>query len=151
ALLRQRFRSSLRLHLDRQKRRGHGDAQPPFAIQLAPIEDLVGIHLMPACHSGHRCPSYQCLFHDVSTLFNGSAPLLFLRRAFCSTLTECVHGSFSVGTLKCVHPAHPLPTTHTLYRGLQPDAYGSASLNLFLCMSQVAVPVVGKLGLIAIA
>jgi len=67
-------------------------AQPPFAIQLAPIEDLVGIHLMPACRSGHRCPRHQCLFHDVSTLFKGSAPLL-LRRACRSTLTKCVHTS----------------------------------------------------------
>ena len=36
------------------------------------------------------------VFHDVSALFNGSAPLLLLRRAHRHTLTECVHDSLTV-------------------------------------------------------
>src|SRR5271169_307658 len=88
-----RFCGSLRLHLHRQKMCSHADAQPPFAIQLAPVEHLVGIHIVSSGHSRHRGPRHQRLLHNVPSLFNGSAPLLRLRHLHLRHLTQCVHVS----------------------------------------------------------
>jgi len=53
---------------------------------------------------GPRCPRHQCIFHDVSTLFNCSSPLLLVRRAYSGTLTECVHSPPQCGHFQlCPH------------------------------------------------
>jgi hypothetical protein len=95
---------------------GYVDPQSSFPIQLSPVENLVGIHVMSTRHSRHRRPGHQRLLHDVPPFFNGSAPLLLPRRARRSILTECVH----VPSVWAHTTVSTLPSSSTtLYRGSQ--------------------------------
>src|SRR5262249_30568781 len=42
--------------------------EPPFAIELSPMEDLVRIDAMPSCDDGDRCSWLQRLFHYLTPL-----------------------------------------------------------------------------------
>src|SRR5262249_25977169 len=39
-------------------------AQPSFVIELPPVEHLIGIHVVPSCHSRDRGSRHQRLFYN---------------------------------------------------------------------------------------
>ncbi len=58
-------------------------AQPtPFAVLVAPLEDLVGVHSVFTRYTRDRCARHQCRFHD---------PPLLLRRAIHSLRPATIH------------------------------------------------------------
>src|SRR5271167_778050 len=62
-------RARRRLHRDRQQLdRAGALAEPPCTIQLAPIEDLVGINPVRPCHTRHRCAHGERLLDDLPLL-----------------------------------------------------------------------------------
>jgi hypothetical protein len=55
--------------------------QPLFTIKFSPVENLVGIYIVPSGNTRHRRTRYQRLFNDLSPLFDAATPeLLPMRR-----------------------------------------------------------------------
>jgi hypothetical protein len=67
-------------------------------IKFSPVENLVGIYIVPSGNTRHGGPGHKCLFNDLSPLFDAVTPELLL-------------GAFTVLVLVPVCP-RSAPWTH---------------------------------------